>query len=399
VVESQQFQNPASIERRRSAVRLRPVAPSRGVSRLAPVPSTLSSGRIEGLDLARGLAILGMVLVNFSIDANEQSAAEWLSFAVGAIQGRAAAVFVVIAGAGISLLVRRARLYQRADLLHRGRMTLLRRAGFLLVLGAALLPLWPADILHFYAAYLTVSLLFLNLPSRVLWSSAVAFTMTFVILFFVFDYNAAWNMDAEYVYVWSSTLRRISFDGYYPLFPWMAFILVGMWLGRQDLHDRQELNKLLKLALSIGVATQLFSWYVTAFTAPAPATELDSTIGPLDLLGTSPYPPGPTYIVTSTAFAIAVIVLSLKAAAAFPKNLLVRMLVASGQLALSIYVLHATLGFLLLDSLLRANQDSLAVAVGTALVFCLVAMIFAVVWRRDFERGPLEFVMRRLAAS
>ena len=75
------------------------------------------------------------------------------------------------------------------------------------------------------------------------------------------------------------------------------------------------------------------------------------------------------------------------------------MFVASGQLALSIYVLHATLGFLVLDSLLDTTADSLNVAAATAGVFCLISMTFAFVWRRDQERGPLEYIMRRLTAS
>jgi len=361
-----------------------------------PVVRTVSHIRIDGLDLARGIAILGMVLVNFSIDTNDGDAPDWLPLFVGAIQGRAAALFVVLAGVGISLLSRRARLDDRPELFHSVRVTLLKRAAFLLALGAALLPLWPADILHFYAVYLTASIFFLQVSSRTLWVSAITFTATFAVMFFVFDYNAGWNAEGEYVYLWTSTFRRVWFDGYYPVFPWMAFLLTGMWLGRRDLQERHELNKVLMVALSIGLVVQLCSWYLTGL---SPLVDMDSAIKPLDLLGTSPYPPGPAYIVTSAAFAVAAIVLSIKVTRALPKNLFVRILIPSGQLALSIYVLHATLGILLLDSVLHTTEDSLIAAVAFAGGFCAVAATFAVVWRLDYERGPLESLMRRLTRN
>lgn len=391
----QELESPVAARCRPTPIRPIPDAPGGAPLHLA-APKTLSGVRVEGLDLARGLAILGMVLVNYSIDANEEHAGAWLISFIDALQGRAAAAFVVLAGIGISLLSRRARLFERPDLLREARTTLLKRAGFLFVTGMALLPLWPADILHFYAVYLLAAVLFLTVPDRVLWSGATAFVSTFVIMFFVFDYNEGWNTDSEYVYIWSSTFRRIWFDGYYPLFPWMAFILIGMWFGRQDLRDRKRRRRILVPALLCGVSLQLVSSYAVSL---ASLDELDIAIGPLDLLGTSPFPPGPVYIATSAAFALVVVILSLEVASRFPRNLLVRMLVASGQLALTIYVLHATLGLLLLDSLLETTGDALNVAAGAAGVFCLISMIFAFLWRREQARGPLEYIMRRVTST
>ena len=61
--------------------------------------------RVIGYDLARALAIFGMVIVNFKIVMGaEQNGPEWLVGLVGLLDGRAAATFVVLAGAGISLL-------------------------------------------------------------------------------------------------------------------------------------------------------------------------------------------------------------------------------------------------------------------------------------------------------
>ncbi len=83
-----------------------------------------TNSRLLGLDLARGLAVIGMVLVNFvyvfshdlvvtlEIDPNSMSMLSPLAQGiVGSIlvgmAGRAAAVFLVLFGIGISLQIRR----------------------------------------------------------------------------------------------------------------------------------------------------------------------------------------------------------------------------------------------------------------------------------------------------
>jgi uncharacterized membrane protein YeiB len=95
----------------------------------------LAYPRYAGLDFARCIAILGMVLVNFTYLMEDGDSPEWLLFLIGSVQGRAAAIFVVLAGAGISLLSRRARNERSNELFREVRKILFRRAAFLLVLG------------------------------------------------------------------------------------------------------------------------------------------------------------------------------------------------------------------------------------------------------------------------
>lgn len=66
--------------------------------------------RIIGYDVARALAVFGMVIVNFKIVMGaEQNGPDWLVSLVGMFDGRAAATFVVLAGVGVSLTSRRGR--------------------------------------------------------------------------------------------------------------------------------------------------------------------------------------------------------------------------------------------------------------------------------------------------
>lgn len=70
--------------------------------------------------------------------------------------------------------------------------------------------------------------------------------------------------------------------------------------------------------------------------------------------------------------------------------------VATGQLALTLYVAHVILGMGFLELLGRLENQSIQFALCAALVFWLLAMLFAHYWRKRFQRGPLEWVMRTL---
>ena len=69
------------------------------------------NNRIVGYDLARAGALFGMLLVNFSLLFGSGSGVpNWLDWVIGIIRGRGAATFVVLAGAGLSLLSKGQRL-------------------------------------------------------------------------------------------------------------------------------------------------------------------------------------------------------------------------------------------------------------------------------------------------
>ncbi len=102
------------------------------------------STRVVGFDLARALAVFGMVLVNFKVVMAAPDAGPlWLARALALLEGRAAATFVVLAGIGIAMLSRTARETGDAALLARAQTTLLKRALFLFIVGLLFAPVWP----------------------------------------------------------------------------------------------------------------------------------------------------------------------------------------------------------------------------------------------------------------
>ncbi len=67
------------------------------------------SKRLDGLDFSRFLAFFGMVLVNFKVvaGATNEGAFPWLATFHQSLEGRAAALFVLLAGVGIGLSAKR----------------------------------------------------------------------------------------------------------------------------------------------------------------------------------------------------------------------------------------------------------------------------------------------------
>ena len=114
------------------------------------------SARVEGYDLARALAIIGMAFVNLRVilqlmGENVSGTGDWIA---NWLMGRASAIFVVLAGVGIALLTRNAA-NDRAEL-SKARWRLLWRALFLAVIGWPFLIIWEGDILHYYATFFLI---------------------------------------------------------------------------------------------------------------------------------------------------------------------------------------------------------------------------------------------------
>src|SRR5215468_7802278 len=71
-------------------------------------PVADAAGRILGYDVARSLAMLGMIVVHFGlVMAADPTRPAWSAWIMHGLDGRAAATFVVLAGVGLTLRSRR----------------------------------------------------------------------------------------------------------------------------------------------------------------------------------------------------------------------------------------------------------------------------------------------------
>ena len=222
--------------------------------------------RIIGYDLARALAVFGMVVVNFKIVMGaEKSGPDWLGNMVGLLEGRAAATFVVLAGVGLSLLSRKGRVLGDHDLLVQDHRTLLKRALFLFVIGLLYTPIWPADILHFYGIYIALAAFLLAAPTSRLWAFAGSLVLAFGVMLFALDYEKGWDWSTlSYDGLWTPAgmVRHLFFNGFHPVVPWLAFVLVGMVLGRQHMSAPVMRRRVFAWGAGLAIAAELVSWFL-----------------------------------------------------------------------------------------------------------------------------------------
>ena len=359
---------------------------------------SVEADRIIGLDIARAFAIIGMVLVNFKLAMGaEENGPQWLRTFSALLNGRAAATFVILAGVGASLGSRRARVSGDKVQQRQARITLLKRALFLFVVGWAFFPIWPADILHYYGVYLAIGSTLLFARSKRLITLAVVSVAISLAFILTFDPLANWNLE-DYSYRGLTTpvgfARNLFLDGFHPVFPWIALYLFGLWLGRTDLRDPIWRRTLAIRSLVVLLITEL-----TSFVVLGPK---GSSLDGIDeqswrwLFSAEPIPPMPLFILAGASTAVLVICGSIWLGDNLPEKVS-EPLVSTGQLALTIYLAHVLLGMAVLDWWGRLEEQTLSWAVLSGLSFSAAAVLFSWVWRRRFARGPLEELMRRVA--
>ncbi|MBL4846648.1 MAG: DUF418 domain-containing protein [Planctomycetes bacterium] len=363
-----------------------------------PAPDPDASPRVPGFDVARALAVFGMILVNYELVLKAaKSGPTWLANLTQLLQGRAAATFVVLAGVGVTLGARRAVSAADPEQIRRVRLTLWKRALFLLVVGLAYLTIWPADILQFYAFYLGLGAFAITWSSARLWLASVGFVFVFLVLLLTLDYEAGWNFATlSYSGLWTARglARRLLFNGFHPVFPWTAFLLVGMWLGRQRLTAPRTCAKVFVVAASVALVTELGSRALVSALLSS-AEGLDPALVQA-LAGTSVMPPMPQYLLAAGGTAVALISLCAGVVGRLPARW-VRPMVLTGQLALTLYVSHVVIGMGVLQAMGALDEGrSLVFSVSFGAGFFLCCVVFSCLWRQRWDHGPLEALMRRI---
>lgn len=344
----------------------------------------LAGGRLRGIDIARALAIVGMVSVHIGPYRPESD--RLADIAYGLPYGKASILFITLAGLGVSLLAGDRSPVRRRHTMWR----LLMRAAILFPLGLVLqlLPTGIAVILQYYALYFLVALAAMRLPDRWLLGAALALSVVgpVVLLATILAWPDSFTGDAAASIGEPMRLgRALLLTGYYPAITWSAPLLFGMWLGRRQLGAPGTARRL--LALGVGVAAVAFaSSALLSGWLDAPA-EADNWAYLVVAEGHSQMP---LWLVGATAVATAVLGAMLLVAAAAPR--LSWPLAATGQLALSIYVGHL-LVLAAAPELLRRQEAGPAAR--SLLIFTVAVIVIATLWRARFARGPLEALLTR----
>lgn len=347
---------------------------------ITPDRSASTWTRVHGVDVARSLAIVGMIAVH--VGPTDETGP--LGRLYAAPLGRASLLFVLVAGVALSLLDRAPRMTRRTV-----RHKLVWRAALLLPAGLALQELNHGVnvILQEYAVLFLVALLILPLASR--WLVALAATGALVgpLAILSTRHVPTGSSGRDPVAITdrvSDIVHGLFISGPYPVVTWVVPLIFGMWLGRLDLRTSEVQRRLLGWGASVA-----FVCFLAARGAIAAAGPPTGQGDPRWLLTSAAHSQMPLWLVGGTAAATAILGGALLACAHLRRS--AWPLVAAGQMALTVYVGHLLL-LHLGPQLWRS--DELGAATASTLTMSFLAATFAVSWRKLTTRGPLELLVQ-----
>jgi len=336
--------------------------------------------RIVGIDVARGLAVLGMYGAHVGVTEpfDWSTPGTWLDV----VNGRSSILFAVLAGVSIAI-ISGGRSVAAGPALRRSRVRVLVRAVLVFAIGLALVALDTriAVILPVYAVLFVAAIPVLRWRPRWLFVAAGVAAVVGPVVAVLVDLTAGEG----------GPVVDLLFTGHYPAVIWIAFVLVGLGVGRLELASPSIGPRMLLAGVSLSVLG--YGAGVAAESAVASST----TPVPLDvrLLATVEAHSGsPFEVVGSTGFALAVLALCLLAAR--PLRIPLYPVAAVGSMALSAYTAHVVIVWAIGDGAFTRADN------GLYLAFVVGALVLCSLWARFLGRGPLERLLTgvstRLAA-
>ncbi len=279
-------------------------------------------------------------------------------------------------------------------------LTILKRAAFLFIVGLLFSCVWHADILHFYGAYFAVAVLLVNAPDRILFILTGAVLVCSICLAMPFNYIALPTIDSVWepaYWTKEGILGDLFINGCYPVFPWIIYFLLGLWLGRQNLSDsRMQKTIFLIAAQIIAICEVVASLQELLFIlAGSFLSNNPILIFFLRALDTSPFSSSILSVFSASSTALVIIILSMKLATRAGHSKWLKPFNATAQMSLTLYIVH--IGIIQLFLLLSgrgAMETSLEEAWIWAMLFCLLLILLATYWVNHFGRGPLEKILR-----
>lgn len=361
----------------------------------------MSLTRIEGYDFARALAILGMMIINVeSTIADLGAGPSWLETCVTSLEGRAAPVFVILAGISVTLMSRRCLAVHDEGEVTAMRYSMLKRGLFLFVLGLFHRLTWLADILHYYGVYLIIGAGMITVSTRWIWLGilmAAATAAGYMIGFEVYQ-NLNWDQISHPAFhSGTEILRHIFLLGYYPVFPWIALFLFGMWFGRLDVR-RPYFKRIVGGAglLLFGGSHMIFSRFFEKLMEYAYIHELYSLVYLIDI---DAFPATTLYLFSAAGTSLMVIAAGLAVVERYPGSGIVKDFITVGQFSLTLYVAHTVIGINGLELFGFGTHQPLIFSVIFSITFFIICLAGSHCWKKHFTRGPLEWVMRYVSRS
>ena len=376
-------------------------------------PPLLRRARVRGVDLARGVAMLGMFAVHVGPDPDQPTGRVLSIF-----HGRSAVLFLFLAGVSLAL-ISGGSTRSVGPALRRSRIKIATRAGVLLILGLSLTSLDTGVdvILPVYAVLFVLALPLLQLRPRTLALLASALAIAGPVLSYLIrgalhltpastpstpglSALLSWN-------AFTDGTTSLVINGAYPVMTVLPFIIAGMSVGHLDLSARSVRRRLLgigatlsavgyggsALALRIGdLPAHIGSGSVAlgqqqihdVATAEAGTVPTNSWAW---LLTASPHSGTPMEMIGATGCAL--VVLGAALTIGNQAHRVLHPITAVGMMSLTAYTAHV-----IAIGLIQATGRDYPQSWLTLATFTATALALAVTWLHFFRSGPLERTLR-----
>ena len=376
--------------------------------------SRIDPRRIVGLDAARGFALLGMIAVHVLPAYNEYTGEPTLIWTLFA--GHAAGLFAVLAGLTVALLTGGSNPHAGSKL-DRSRASLIVRALLILLLGLSLdqLQLTVYNILPYYGLMFLLTVPLVTLRIRYLLACAVASTLVGPIAIFMTNkwggYTTTHNPNFfDLVNMPIDTGITLFLGGTYPAATWIAYLCVGLAIGRMNLHWLATHVRLIVIGGILSatgfVLSTLLIDYAGGFrqlyfhTVDYEAQDIRDVIsfGPEDHLPTDtwwwllingPHTNTPFSIISTIGLALLSIGTFLVVARVSGQILVP--LISSGSMTLTLYTLH-------LLSLSAFSDDFESTPIIWFAIQALGAVMIGIGWHLARGKGPLEVAISKVCS-
>lgn len=239
----------------------------------------------------------------------------------------------------------------------------------------------------------------LFVPKKYFLVGSIAAIIVFHLLLFIIPIGTGWDFTIyKYADFWTlkGFLRNTFYNGWNSIFPWMAYFLFGMWLGRINWKNNKTRKKIFLTGL-------IFFILIEGLRKYALYKQFNREI--LDYIMYDYFPPYLPFMIVTASFALMVITTCIWLGEKFSENILLKNLTETGKMTLTHYVLHLTIGMLIFQVLTRKKYTGLlqmempsppVYIFVFSVIYFLLSMVFSVLWSKKFKKGPLETLMRKI---
>ncbi|MET0897004.1 MAG: heparan-alpha-glucosaminide N-acetyltransferase domain-containing protein [Mycobacterium sp.] len=393
--------------------------PPPGSSLSEPAPARVGTAgnrkvRLHGVDAARGLALIGMMVIHVLPDANPATGGPAWTYVVSA--GNASALFALLAGVSVGFTTGRARV--KWEQARPTAASLAARAAVVAVIGLALgytESVLATVILPFYAVMFLFAIPLVFLPTWGVGLAAITIIaaappLAFLLLPYVPGPTGS-ELNLGLVDLFTRPLGLISelvVSGEFPALIWIAYLCVGLFISRLNLSSARTASRMLIAGCFTAAAAQVISGLLLyrygglqQIWAAADTGAVNDTMEVLRFGGdgtlpattwwwlalVEPHSGTPLDLLSTIGIASAVLAFMLLTdhltgpISGPPTGLVKFALAAAGKMTLTFYTLHVMFINSIHDTYVPTTSLMLQAA---------AAIVFGIAWQATAGRGPLE---------